>query len=245
MTYKDLTIVIPIRIDSEDRFRNLQIVVDDLTGFDVAEIIILEADETSKISELKGVRTHFVKDCNRLFYRTHYINQLCAMTNTKYVGVWDSDVVIDSSQIATSMELLRSGVVDMVIPYDGRFFDIRHDLLNEFITNRDISALIDAIPNMTPIYGNMSCGGAFIVDKEAYVSAGGENEKFRSWGPEDLERYKRWEIKGYRVKRIDGAIFHLNHHIGDNSKYFDFKTKKEAFQTLLETCRESIEYYSV
>ena len=44
-----------------------------------------------------------------------------------------------------------------------------------------------------------------------YVQAGGENEHFYGWGPEDLERVKRMEILGYSVTRIKGDLYHLYH----------------------------------
>jgi len=34
---------------------------------------------------------------------------------------------------------------------------------------------------------------------------------------EDGERYCRWEKMGYRIKRIDGPLFHLSHPRGINS----------------------------
>ena len=56
-----------------------------------------------------------------------------------------------------------------------------------------------------------SCGGAFFVNRSVYVQAGGENEHFYGWGPEDLERVKRMEILGYSVTRIKGDLYHLYH----------------------------------
>lgn len=76
----------------------------------------------------------------------------------------------------------------------------------------------------------------------AYIEAGGDNEKFTGWGPEDLERFKRWEVRGYRVHRTEGAIFHLHHHRGANSGYFNQELYRTTVRALLETCRETGEY---
>lgn len=38
-------------------------------------------------------------------------------------------------------------------------------------------------------------------------------------GPEDIERYQRMKILGYKIKRIDGLLFHLHHQRNFNSSY--------------------------
>jgi hypothetical protein len=38
-----------------------------------------------------------------------------------------------------------------------------------------------------------------------------ENEFFVGWGPEDKERYFRFNILGYKIYRVNGDIFHLKH----------------------------------
>ena len=62
-------------------------------------------------------------------------------------------------------------------------------------------------------------GGVFLANLQAYVDSGLENENFYGWGLEDVERYNRWMNLGYRVKRVPGTIFHLNHGRGINSIY--------------------------
>lgn len=238
MSYYDLSVVVPIRIDSQDRLRNLKSVVSDLKRLQGVEIIILEADKEPTLQgEMVGVRYEFVCDSEILFHRTRYINQLCSLSNRPYIGIWDSDVIIPSNQIASALGLLRNNRADMVLPFDGRCYNIGQWRLEEFIKHGDISILEGGVQHLSPIYGYMTCGGAFIVNRAKYVEAGGENEAFKSWGPEDLERYKRWEVKGYNVSRIDGPLFHLAHKIGDNSRYFSPEIKKEALKTLLSSCR--------
>ena len=237
MEYIDLTIVIPIRIDSSDRLRNIHLVIDSLKKFNGIEIIILEADKQSLLEDIEGVRIIFVEDDNPLFYRTKYINQLCHLTDRPLLGIWDSDVIIPAEQLDKSLYLLRLAVVDMVYPYDGRFLNVSGQYLDQFIQTKDDNSLVENIFSIPCAYGKRSCGGAFLVNRKAYIEAGGENEKFKGWGPEDLERYKRWEIKGYNVDRVDGALYHLNHYMGLNSRYLNSETRKAALRTLLETCR--------
>ncbi|CDN30598.1 hypothetical protein BN938_0493 [Mucinivorans hirudinis] len=237
MTYADLTIVIPVRIDSAERLRNLNFVLNRLRELEGLKIIVLEADIVPKTDNYEGVRKVFVEDCNPLFHRTKYINILNSLADTKLLGVWDSDVIVPLEQFDDALELLRSNSADMVYPYDGRFYNVYGSLLEEFLQSRDEKILTQNRDNHHLVFGHHSCGGAFVVRREAYTQAGGENERFIAWAPEDLERYKRWEILGYRVLRTQGAIYHLWHPIGENSRYFNSQIKIDALKTLLEICR--------
>lgn len=235
--YDDLTIVIPVRIDSAERLHNLNIVTTELLRLNGLKIIVLEADTLSKVNPKQGLRHIFIKDDNPLFHRTKYINILNSLADTKFLGVWDSDVIVPCEQFEMALELLRSNSADMVYPYDGRVYNIYGSLLDNFLKDRDENVLIENQSGFHLLFGHHSCGGAFMVSREAYTQAGGENERFIAWGPEDLERYKRWEIRGYRVMRTEGAIYHLWHPIGNNSRYFNGQIKKDALKTLLEICR--------
>ena len=238
MNYNDLTIVIPLRIDSEDRLQNLYAIIGSLKQMDGLRIIILEADSQRHWEPIEGISCVFREDDNPLFFRTKYINQLCAMVETEFMGVWDADMIVPIAQIENSMELLRLQKADMVYPFDGHCYSVDNDIRTSYLAMRSESLLLNNIGSLTCMYGRHSCGGAFLVNRKAYVEAGGENEKFYGWGPEDLERYKRWEIRGYRVLRVEGGIFHLEHQRGQNSNYFNIETRQQLLRALLETCRE-------
>lgn len=242
MNYSDLTILIPVRIDSLDRLRNIHALTESLKQLEGAKIIVLEADATPKIGQIEGVQRVFVEDHNPLFYHTHYVNLLCSMARSEYIGVWDSDVIVPVEQIQQAVEILRNGRADMVYPYDGRCYDVIGNILDEYLSTKYEGVLTSNISNLHCIYGVHTCGGSFLANRMAYIEAGGDNEKFTGWGPEDLERFKRWEVRGYRVHRTEGVIFHLYHHRGANSGYFNQELYRTTVRALLETCRETGEY---
>jgi hypothetical protein len=62
-----------------------------------------------------------------------------------------------------------------------------------------------------------SVGGAVMFDAQAFIAGGMENEHFISYGPEDCERYDRFNMLGYRVRRIPGPIYHFDHLTGVDS----------------------------
>ena len=86
------------------------------------------------------------------------------------------------------------------------------------------------------MYGYHSVGGAFIVNKEKYLNAGGENENFYGWGLEDCERVKRMEILNLQVHRSIGSLFHLWHPTGKNSWFAYPKIEIRSRNEFLKTC---------
>ena len=81
---------------------------------------------------------------------------------------------------------------------------------------------------LSPVLKRPFCGGAFFVNRQKYLSLGGENKHFIGWGPEDAERLRRVEIMEHSVKRTKyGKAYHLYHPRNENSRYFDEDTAVE------------------
>lgn len=230
--FSDLTIVIPVRIDSKQRLENLRVCVEELRRLDGIRILVLEAGVRPETEGVKGIRRVFIEDKEKVFYRTRYINMLVKLADTPFVGVWDADVIIPAGQLTEGLTYLREGLADMVFPEDGRFVNLQEQEREEFIRTREF-------PPVRKYWFRHAYGGAFLVDKIKYVEAGGENEGFYGWGPEDVERVKRWEILGYTVKWMKGTGWHLDHPRLENSGYGNVEWQRRNIQALLDTCRRS------
>ncbi len=232
-----LTIVIPIRIDSDIRLSNLQTVVSFLLEDTQCSIIVLEADEISKVKNLQKsnrLQIIFVHDSSYRFHRTSYINKLLKLAQTPYVGIWDSDVLIDSYQIKAATDIMEKGAI-FSLPYDGECIFLSEEF-SEMVrgnTNLLFGTEASIAKNEFKLH-RPSVGGAYIVNKNMYNQIGGENEKFIGWGPEDMERAKRVEILGYPIHRCKGSIFHLYHPRGINST---LGTDEKAISNLYEFVR--------
>lgn len=212
-----LTIVLPVRIDCRERLDNLKAV---LTWIDKMEypIILLEADRSPKTNTLieafKHIRYHFVEDCQKVFYRTKYINDLLRMADTEYVAVWDADVILPYSQIEEAVKYLCSKTITMVIPYNGTFYMLSPQQSTRFREQHDLLSL--QYEKLFSPMGRTACGGIYMVHRKRYLSLGGDNEKFIGWGPEDAERLHRVQIAGEKVAWIDsGPLYHLHHERND------------------------------
>jgi predicted glycosyltransferase involved in capsule biosynthesis len=200
-----------------------------------SQFIILEADKEPKVNlTFIKERIHYiyVEDENPIFHRTKYLNQLLRYTKTSIVGLWDTDVILHVSQINEACTYIQQNQAVMSFPYDGRFLTTDSTIADTFRKELDYSLLL----NSYPYYGQFATGGAFLVDKNKYLEAGGENEYFYGWGPEDAERVKRMEILELPMRRAKGNLYHLYHPRGKNSHFYDEKCRKQNLSELLKVC---------
>lgn len=173
----DLTFIIPIRIDSFDRYQNLLLVLKFLETHCDAPVIVLEADEFQHIEQNslpENVAYYFVADEHEKFHRTHYINQLIGLSSTSYVAIWDTDVIVGVSQIAESMSWLRTNLCSAVLPYDGRCKDLAPQL------KWNLGQTLKLDTESGTLYAEHACGGALIVNKQHFTEAGLCNEYLTS-----------------------------------------------------------------
>lgn len=243
MNMKDLTVLIPIRVENLVRLENVLGVVDYLmSNFDL-HIIVLEASkyDTGILHAAlpQEVNHIFVEDKDPVFYRTKYINQMVGLVNTPFLAVWDADVLFSVAQVEQALESLRSGAYDVAYPYSGTFLDTTELVREMYLKEKKVELLEELTGMMKPMYGTNMKGGAFLVNTEKYRAAGMENLAFYGWGPEDWERYERWKNLGYRIKIVEGVLFHLSHPRSMNSTHNNPEQKKFSFYEKDITCYSS------
>ncbi len=219
----DVTFLIPVRIDSIVRLENLLEVVNYILYFFNTRVFVLEADsyDNNILRSLlpKEVEFLFVKDDDPVFHRTKYLNMMLETVQTDFLSIWDADVLIAPRQIVSSVDSLRNDIIDVSFPYDGTFFDTTSILRKIYMVSHDMDFLFENVERMILPYGKDMGGGAIFVNTARYRDAGGENELFYGWGPEDWERIERWKRIGLRINRVDGPLFHLSHPRDQNGKH--------------------------
>ena len=193
------------------------------------------------------------------FDRMKYINLALAEVDTKFVCNHDVDVLLTRSAIMNSVNQLRETTVDFVYPYahqntsKSQIRVFRNAEVNNEVTLACLTG--DFTPLMmqqSHIMWSSAYGQSIFARTESYKSAGGENENFKSWGAEDVERYVRFVKLGYMVGRTNsGYVIHLEHERGpDSGKENPFFKKNEELwsylqgldsQTLLKTY-QGLEY---
>lgn len=218
---QNVSFLIPVRIDSIDRLENINAIVKYLQKLYVTNIFILEADRVQKIrmdSWDEKVKYSFVYDENPKLHCTKYFNQLLAIAQTPYVALYDADVIIPESQITQAIAYLKTELFSIVSPYNGAFLNVDSLLKAMFIKLND-AELFEANIGKMEVVINRSYGGVVFLNRTVFINAGMENENISSWGPNDLERVKRMNILGNKLKRVDGNLYHLHHTRGLNSSY--------------------------
>jgi len=247
---KDMTFLIPVRLDSVERLENLILSVHSLLKNFDTHIMVLEAASYSngiikKMLDNK-IEYLFLEDKDSVFYKTKYLNIMTRRACTPLIGLWDTDVILPKEQILDAIEKLRQGF-DVSYPFDGRCYDTSFVIRELYVQNKSIRLLVRNKDKMSLIYGDQVVGGALFVNRETYMKAGMVSEKFYGWGPEDFEIYERLRILGLKIHRSEGCMFHLTHHRGSTS-FFRSKEQmeslhKERMTTVLSSKNELLNNY--
>jgi len=223
----DATFIIPIRIESEDRLRNvITSVAFLLKNFDT-NIIIKEVDKTSVFKERAlpqlesffgevKVKHIFEESDESLFHRQRVLNEMIIEADSEIVVNYDCDVILPLESYVTAYMGIKQGIYDVVYPYgDGMYqrqVNAEDKIVSSFLDSNDYSVL-DSVSNEH----TSDFGWAQFFRRSVYIEGGMENENFRAYAPEDKERYFRFTTLGYKVGRIEDVVYHLEHARGENS----------------------------
>jgi len=229
---KDTTFIIPIKIESDDRLRNvITVCCFLLENFDT-KVIIKEVDNESvfeqvalpQISEyVEGAidnLTHMFEQedpDDPVFYRMRYINEMLYKADTPVIANYDCDVLMPIQTYLEAQKQLTEGSFDVIYPYglgpwQKKVF-ATDAMVSEFLSNDcEFSYLEKKIE-----IDNAESGHVQFFRRSAYIEGGMENENFRGSAPEDKERIHRFTTLGYNVGRIENWIYHLEHSRGNNS----------------------------
>ncbi len=228
----DCTFMIPIRIDSDDRVRNIITVLCFLIKTFETNIIVKEVDSNQFFkdyalpqieefvgNDIKQLIYLFEQSEDPVFHRMKIINEMISISNTKVIVNYDCDVLLRPETYQKSCEMILNQSYDVVYPYGFGMFQKQifadDEIVTKFINQEfDFSILEQKFKPYQAEYGHVQ-----FFNKDSYIDAGMENENFVSWSPEDKERYFRFDKMGYNVGRIDDYVYHLEHSRGQNSNY--------------------------
>ncbi|KQM65222.1 hypothetical protein ASE74_10145 [Pedobacter sp. Leaf216] len=231
----DVTFIIPLRIESEDRLENASTILRYLRKNFNAKILVVEGDRYRKLTDFfipEGVDYVFKKDSNPLFYRELYNNWMVLEAGTTLVIKYDCDVVIPADQIYRAVIEVRKGILQVCYPYDGNFINVRGALKKYFVEKLDLAPLHKYLGDFQTAMP--SFGGCCVLDRQAFINMGLDNPRFVGWGFEDQEINKRARILGYNLGRIKGPLFHLHHKRGLNSHFADEKETLNSYNEYIK-----------
>ena len=82
-------------------------------------------------------------------------------------------------------------------------------------------------------------------NKKSFISAGMENENYISYGPEDWERPIRFQTLGFKIERLDGNLYHINHWNGKNSSEDNpyYHHNNQEFEKIKKMNKQELQEY--
>ena len=223
----DLTFLIPTRIETEDRLRNIISSVSYLLRHVPAKVIVKESSgrDTFRFRALPEIKKHantenltylFEENNDPLFCKSKVLNDLIVAADTKVVANYDADCILPISSYHQAYGAINDGQADVVYPYGCGIYQWKADynmqIYDQFINQLDTSVL-----DRNKTLSNSTIGWTQFINRQKYIDCYMMNENFVSWGCEDDEFYFRMSTMGLRIARIDNYVYHLEHGRTHNS----------------------------
>ena len=223
----DLTFLIPTRIETEDRLRNIISSVSYLLRHVPAKVIVKEVSEreTFKFRAIPEIKKYtntdnlsylFEESNDPLFCKSKVLNDLIVASDTKIVANYDADCILPVHSYYDAYDAINDDHADVVYPYGCGVYQWRAEynmnVYNEFTNSFNISVL-----DKNKSLSNSTIGWTQFINRQKYIDSYMMNENFVSWGCEDDEFYYRMSLLGNRIARIDDYVYHLEHSRTHNS----------------------------
>ena len=236
----DVTFMIPIQLESEDRIMNVNIITLYLRTHFNKNIIIAEQGYESLIPNilsktLYNTYIHY-KTQNFYFHKAKLINAMVKKSNTKFVAMHDSDILCHPNQYEAAVNMLRSNSVDFVYPFDGHVINVPKASVAQVLDSLQYNFVRQQVTNLKAL----AHGGCVMYNREKFINAGMMNENFIAYGPEDGEQDYRLRKLGYRHARTGGALYHLEHARTENSRD-EHKYAKSNFAEFTKVRKMNVE----
>ena len=218
---KQATFIIPLKIESKDRLENFKITMEFLSSNFDTNIFILESDETSKINTMINSNINYIfnKSSDSFFHRTRFLNAMLAQVETKCVINYDIDVLLPINAYKFAYDLIINDSADLVYPF--HYGKMQHEINasgKEEIKKNNYSFDLLQDQNFSIKNHLSEVGHCQFFNTKCYIENGMENEYFISYGPEDKERFERFDRLGKKIHFIKNSpVYHLQHFRGEDS----------------------------
>lgn len=223
----DLTFIIPTRIETDDRLRNIISSVSYLLKHVPAKVLVKEVaphatfkfralPEIKKYVDTSNLNYIFEETTDNLFCKSKVLNDLIVAADTKIVANYDADCILPVSSYFEAYDLIDKGEADVVYPYGCGVYQWKAEY-NSQIFERFITQLDTTVLDENKTLSNSTIGWTQFVDRQTYIDSYMMNENFVSWGCEDDEFYFRMSTLGNRIARVNTYVYHLEHGRTHNS----------------------------
>ena len=223
----NLTFLIPTRIETEDRLRNIISVVSYLLKHTDAKVIIKEVAPHNnflfralpiikKYVDISNLTFLYEESNEPLFCKSKVLNDLIVESDTKFVANYDADCILPVESYHKAYAMLENDQADVVYPYQCGIYQWRStynmNIFNSFMNNLSTNVL-----DKDKSLSNSTIGWTQFINRQTYIDCYMMNENFVSWGCEDDEFYFRMSTLGNRNARVNNYVYHLEHSRTHNS----------------------------
>ena len=251
MNYSELTFIIPVGIETNDRLRNFL-----FTAFYLmhicpnAKFIIHEMGDVSHIDDIQHptlVKMYTkTPKVDKIFYKTWCINRALEQVTTKVVCIYDVDVLIPLSSIDESYKEILEDRFDMILPYT---YGLYQKMILNYQECENFKNTLNFDEFKTTRKNSSYYGHVQFLNTKAYCNLGGENEDILGWGPEDQEKLYKMQLFGNRVKYLtDSYVWHIEHERIDPNveQTKNYERNMNVFHTIKSMSNnEKLSYYEI
>ncbi len=258
---KNTTFIVPLRIDTGDRLRNVILSTSYLLhNFDTT-VMIKEVDSERRFETFalpiieRLVETdnlvHIFENETRTddsFHRTKVLNDMVMESKTDIVVNYDTDLILPHSSYINAVQMMKE--YDVVYPFRfGNHGERKVNLGFTIETQEDMDDFenCDFVSNFLNNDFDSECfDDRYFYYQSEYIDGYLENEGFIAYAPEDVERHHRWKTLGYKIGRVDNYAYHLEHQRTQNSWYHNphMKRNNQLWEELKVLTKEQlINYY--
>lgn len=222
------TFIVPIRIESLDRLRNvITTTAFLLENFDT-NVIIKEVDSKSvfkkkvlpvlnDILDVEITVQHIFEMSNEpLFHRQKVLNEMIVEAKTEIVVNYDCDVILPLDSYHEAYQSILHHTHDVIYPYGQGMYQKQVQATDEIVSNFLQTGDFGYLEKHSNLHTS-DFGWAQFFNRQVYIDGGMENENFKAYSPEDKERFYRFTTMGYNVGRVNNFVYHLEHARGQNS----------------------------
>ena len=252
----DLTFLIPTRIETEDRLRNIISSVSYLLKHLDAKVIVKEVaphptfkhraiPEIRKYCDDRNLTYLYEETQELLFCKSKVLNDLIIAADTEVVANYDADCILPVEAYHQAYRSIKGNTLDVVYPYQCGIYQWKASY-NMDIYNRFVSTLSTDVLDENKELSNSTIGWSQFIRRQTYIDSYMMNENFVSWGCEDDEFYFRMSTLGLRIGRTNNYVYHLEHSRTHNSWFSspNFNNNWNLWHTIKTFDKDKlVEYY--
>ncbi len=209
---KDVSFLIPAKVDSEEKKRNILIIIKYLQKYFDTNIIILEINDKQKIDPKElpaSVAYLHKKNQQKKYNKVKSCQELWCRCQTPIISLFSTDVVLPVDQMIAAVEAARQGHM-LISPFSEPFFKV-DQLFKEIFGRLLDPKVLELNRGKFNKETKQSQEKVFFMKKEMFLNMNSEEVYSSKKGNRELDMTKRFKNLSAKTRPISGPVFRLWH----------------------------------